>query len=83
MRFANRLVQAAATRVDVLSRAHRQAGFAVLKAPDVPSVLVELGFLSNREEERLLNSPAHIQRITDGLVATIDSYFAEPASRAN
>ncbi len=76
VRFANRIVQSALTRVPILSRAHRQAGFAVLKAPDVPAVLVELGFLSNADEEQLLNSAIHLTQVAQGLTAAIDGYFA-------
>jgi N-acetylmuramoyl-L-alanine amidase len=43
-------------------RGHRFAGFAVLKAPDMPSVLVEMGFLSNREDEKNLRNPAYIRQ---------------------
>ncbi len=77
VRFANRVVQAAATRVPLLTRAHRQAGFAVLKAPDVPSALIELGFLSNPAEERLLNSPDHLADVVEAIVGAIDSFFAD------
>lgn len=76
VRFANRIVESALTRVPILSRAHRQAGFAVLKAPDVPAVLVELGFLSNADEEQLLNSAIHLSQIAEGLTAAVDGYFA-------
>jgi N-acetylmuramoyl-L-alanine amidase len=77
IRFANNLVQAAATRVPVVSRAHRHAGFAVLKAPGVPSVLVELGFLSNREEEHLLNTKAHLSLVAEGIALAIDNFFGD------
>jgi N-acetylmuramoyl-L-alanine amidase len=76
IRFANQLVQSVATEVRLLSRTHRQAGFAVLKAPDVPSVLVELGFLSNRDEETLLRSPQHLDLVAERIVAAIDNFFA-------
>ena len=51
-RFANVLVQELKRASEVLRNTHRFAGFAVLKAPDVPSVLVELGFLSNAKDEK-------------------------------
>ncbi|MBF0141431.1 MAG: N-acetylmuramoyl-L-alanine amidase [Magnetococcales bacterium] len=47
----------------------KQAGFAVLKAPDVPSVLVELAFLSNRREENLLRQPAHQETLARALAS--------------
>lgn len=74
--FANGLLTASAGRVPILRRAHRQAGFAVLKAPDVPSVLIELGFLSNADEEALLNSPLHLAQISHSITAAVDGFFA-------
>ena len=66
-----------AAGVYTLQKPHRHAGFAVLKAPDIPSVLVELGFVSHPEEERLLQESAHRAEIVDGIVKGIDSYFAQ------
>ena len=60
----------------LLRNTHRFAGFAVLKAPDVPSVLVELGYLSHRSEERILNRPRERERVAAAIVRAIDSYFA-------
>ena len=53
-----------------------QASFAVLKAPDIPSVLVEAAFISNPEEEAKLNSDAYQQQLADALVRGITRYFA-------
>ena len=53
----------------------QEAGFAVLKAPDVPSVLVELGFLTNSEDEEVLQSIVWRQRTAATLVAAIASFF--------
>ncbi len=53
-----------------------QAGFAVLKAPDIPSVLVEAAFISNPEEEALLNSEAYQEQLADALMRAIERYFA-------
>ncbi len=53
-----------------------RAGFAVLKAPDIPSILVETAFISNPEEERLLRSPAHQDRIANAMLSGISDYFA-------
>lgn len=53
-----------------------QAGFAVLKAPDIPSVLVETAFISNPEEEEKLRSAAHQDSLADALMKGIRSYFA-------
>ena len=54
-----------------------QAGFAVLKAPDIPSVLVEAAFISNPEEEAKLNSDAYQEQLADALMRGIEGYFAK------
>ena len=53
-----------------------QAGFAVLKAPDIPSVLVETAFISNPEEEAKLRSSAYQEQLADALMRGISRYFA-------
>lgn len=53
-----------------------QAGFAVLKAPDIPSVLVEAAFISNPEEEARLNDEQYLQTLADALVRGIEGYFS-------
>ncbi|MGD9835698.1 MAG: N-acetylmuramoyl-L-alanine amidase, partial [Piscinibacter sp.] len=53
-----------------------QAGFAVLKAPDVPSILVETAFISNPEEERKLRDREFRERLVDALEDGIVRYFA-------
>ena len=58
-----------------VNRGHRFAGFAVLKSYDIPSILLEIGFLSNKsEEKRLLNRP-YLNELTDGLTNAIEDYF--------
>ena len=57
-------------------RAVEQAGFAVLKAPDIPSILVETAFISNPDEEALLQSPEFQQRLVEAMFAGIKGYFA-------
>ena len=52
-----------------------QAGFAVLKAPDIPSVLVETAFISNPEEEMRLRDPAYQEQLTEALLKGIVQYF--------
>jgi N-acetylmuramoyl-L-alanine amidase len=59
----------------LLANTHRFAGFAVLKSPTVPSVLVEVGYLSNREEEKLLRTPQHKAVVTTATIKAIDEYF--------
>ena len=60
-----------------------QAGFAVLKAPDIPSILVETAFISNPEEEAKLRDPAYQQKLVEALATGIARYFAKnpPLSR--
>jgi N-acetylmuramoyl-L-alanine amidase len=53
-----------------------QAGFAVLKAPDIPSVLVETAFISNPEEEKRLVSPQYQNDLADALMKGIERYFS-------
>ena len=53
-----------------------QAGFAVLKAPDIPSILVESAFISNPEEESKLRDPAYRKQLVDALGTGIQRYFA-------
>ena len=54
-----------------------QAGFAVLKAPDIPSVLVETAFISNPEEEQRLRSSTYQEKLADALMRGIVRYFAK------
>ncbi len=53
-----------------------QAGFAVLKSPDIPSILVETAFISNPDEERKLNDEAYQEKLTDSILNGIKKYFA-------
>lgn len=63
-----------------INRLHKKnverAGFAVLKAPDIPSILVETAFISNPHEERLLKSPSYQDQIAQAMLAGINEYFA-------
>ncbi|RRO25066.1 N-acetylmuramoyl-L-alanine amidase AmiC [Pectobacterium aquaticum] len=73
------------TRLGKVNRLHKnsvdQAGFAVLKAPDIPSVLVETAFISNLEEERKLRTSHFQQQIAESIFAGIKAYFASQAER--
>ena len=74
-------------RIGTVGRLHKrqveQAGFAVLKAPDIPSILVETAFISNPEEEERLRDPDYRQRLVQALYSGIERYFARnpPLSR--
>ncbi|HEX6723521.1 MAG TPA: N-acetylmuramoyl-L-alanine amidase [Burkholderiaceae bacterium] len=59
-----------------------QAGFAVLKAPDIPSILVETAFISNPHEEALLRSARYQDKLVDALVSGVRRYFAKNPPRA-
>lgn len=79
--MAELLVDSLGRRATLLNNSHRQAGFAVLTAPDVPSVLVELGHLSNPEDERLLVTAVHQQMLVEALAEAIVSYFSRATAR--
>ena len=76
-----RLARAVLGEIGSINRLHRgeveQAGFAVLKAPDIPSILVETAFISNPEEERRLNDPAYQSTLADSIVSGIKRYLAK------
>ena len=61
-----------------------QAGFAVLKAPDIPSILIETAFISNPDEEKKLRDPLHQRKMADAIADGIRRYFAKnpPLARA-
>jgi N-acetylmuramoyl-L-alanine amidase len=76
--FAFTILKELKPHVKTLPTAHRFAGFAVLKGIDVPAVLVELGYLSNQDEERALISKAHKEKIISGLKRAIYRHFDLP-----
>lgn len=82
-RFAKELVGELQREVKLLRNTHRFAGFAVLKAPDMPSVLVEAGFLSNRQDERNLTSPAYRSKLAQAIVRGVDRHFTGIEEAAN
>lgn len=75
IQLARQLVTELGHQVPMLSNSHRSAGFAVLKAPDIPSALIEIGCLSNRDEERLLQRAAYQRKVANGLVRSVNDYF--------
>lgn len=75
-------VLAALGQINTLHKARvERAGFAVLKAPDVPSILVETAFISNPEEERRLNDQAYQDKMARALLEGIKRYFAKHPPR--
>lgn len=80
--FANLVVrQMENSQIRLLPRPHRYAGFAVLKAPDVPSVLVEAGFLSNSQDANMLSQRDYQQRVARALLQAIDGHFNKKAAQ--
>jgi len=75
IRLARDMVLELGREVRLLNNTHRSAGFAVLKAPDIPSALVELGCLSNKEEDRLLQQSSYQRRLAAGLARSVNDYF--------
>ena len=76
MRFARSLVGQLSNKVEMINNPHRSAGFKVLRAPDVPSVLVELGYLSNAKDEEQLRSADWRGKAVDSITAAI-ALFAD------
>ncbi len=74
-RLAAMMVREFKRDIRLLRNTHRFAGFAVLKAPDVPAVLLELGFLSNRHDERALRQKNHRIKLADAIRRSADAYF--------
>jgi N-acetylmuramoyl-L-alanine amidase len=73
--FAETLLQSVGEETTLLRRSHRDAGFIVLLAPDVPAVLLEMGFITNVDDEQLLKTPADRGRLMDAVAGSIESYF--------
>ncbi len=76
------LVASVKPNASLLTRPWRSAGFAVLKAPDIPSVLIELGYISNPHEEKLLVSASHRRKLSDSIVRAVSEYFRTTQSAA-
>jgi len=81
-RFAELLLHDLGQVTPLLLNSHRFAGFAVLKAPDIASVLVELGYITNAQDEALLLSQPHRAKLAAAMLRAIDDYFTTVASRS-
>ncbi len=75
--LATKLIAELRRQVQLLRNTHRFAGFAVLKAPDVPSVLLEMGYLSNRQDERALQQASYRNKLVVSIVRALDGYFGD------
>ena len=75
-----KLGKAVLTRIGEINTLHKgsveQAGFAVLKSPDIPSILVETAFISNPEEERKLNDDAYREKLVEAIMSGVKKYFS-------
>lgn len=74
-KFANMLVEDVGQVATLLRNTHRFANFAVLRSPEIPSVLVEVGYLSNKSEEKLLRTASHREKVCGAMVEAIDAFF--------
>ena len=83
MRFGDLLIDSLAPVTPLIPDPHRQAGFAVLTAPDVPSALIELGYLSNDTDQSLLIEPEHQDLLVGAIAGAVDAYFAQPIATAS
>src|SRR5262249_42600721 len=73
--FARVLLTRLEGQTDLLQRSHRDAGFAVLLAPDVPAVLIEMGFITNPGDETELSDPVRRGKLMDAVAQAVDDYF--------
>ncbi|MBK5570756.1 MAG: N-acetylmuramoyl-L-alanine amidase [Ensifer sp. SSB1] len=72
--MARAVVSSFEGQINLINNPHRFAGFRVLQAPDVPSILLELGFLSNKEDEKLLLDPAWRKKVSERLAVAVQRY---------
>ena len=75
--FAENLLDHIGGGVQLTQRSHRDAGFVVLLAPDVPAVLLEMGFITNSDDEHLLSDSAKRGRFMGAVARSIDDYFTQ------
>ncbi len=82
-RFATTALASLKRVTDILARSpHRSASLAVLVAPDVPAVLIELGYLSNASDAAQMNTESWRSRVAGSIADAVDDYFAPPARQA-
>jgi len=77
-KFAAYVVNEMKKIVKLVNNTHKFAGFAVLKAPDIPSVLVELGYLSNYTEEKYLRDASYRKKLGQAITRAVVNYFSDP-----
>jgi N-acetylmuramoyl-L-alanine amidase len=82
VRIARSLVGSLDQDLPMLQNPERHAGFVVLKAADIPSVLVEMGFMSNPHDEAALRRPDHRKMVAEAMHRAVDAYFASTGHMA-
>ena len=82
-KYATYLVQEMSRNVKLVKNTHRFAGFAVLKAPDVPAALLEMGYLSNRTEEANLRTASYRKKLAESVARAVYKYFKYPEIASN
>ncbi|WP_418314229.1 N-acetylmuramoyl-L-alanine amidase [Phyllobacterium zundukense] len=80
--FAKTVVKSLKKDVNMINNPHRFAGFQVLRAPDVPSVLVEIGYLSNPEDEKLMLDPAWRGHVAERLASAVGEFAGKKTAGA-
>jgi N-acetylmuramoyl-L-alanine amidase len=80
--FSNTLVKKMTKTVSLSRDPQRSAAFKVLRQADTPSVLIELGYMSHAEDEKLLNSPAWQDRVATSIATAVDAYFGKRTAGA-
>ncbi len=75
--FAGSIVDELGRDTALLSNTHRFAGFAVLKSPDVPAVLIEMGYLSNTIDEKNLRQPEYRAKLAHAISRAVERYFLQ------
>ena len=78
--YSRTLVGALKSSIKLNKKPERSAGFRVLKAPDIPSVLLELGYLSNDKDRSALTSDKWRKRVIDSITASLRAFFASRSS---
>lgn len=81
--FGGRVLQKLRQHGRLHSKRVEQAGFAVLKSPDIPSILIETGYITNPNEEKNLRSSSHQNKIANAVYGAIKEYFKQTPYRSN